>query len=120
MPWCNIFMKRLGSRRKIIGRVITLLVKIHMYLRQPFIKKSNMGFGFFLCLPCPIAVQVKIIMVYPSARPWLSVFAGVRIGIGRSAFYRIVKINITVAAIRIDARINNHNCILKPCLRARI
>ena len=53
LPWGNHFMKRLGSRGKIIRRIIALLMIIHMYLWQPLVKQGQRGPVFLFVFAMP-------------------------------------------------------------------
>src|SRR5262245_53436481 len=72
LPGSDHFMIGLRSRGKIIGVVYSLFVKIHMHMRHPLIVLNNALTALYLCLPGPITVQVKIIVIGPSTWPGFS------------------------------------------------
>ena len=121
LPGRDHFMKGLGGGSKVIRIVDQLFVVIAMDLRHPLIVFLHAGLCFHLCLPGPVAVQIKVIMVHPSAGPGLPVFAGREIGYRFFAGHLVVPVHVAVAAIRVEAGINENNGILQPgfCLRIR-
>src|SRR5206468_11487479 len=109
LPWCNYFMVRLRRRGKIIRIVIALLMIIAVYLRHPLVVPKYALLCFQLCLPGPIPVQVKIVMIEPSSWPWLTMLSCIAIGVGRFARYLGKPVYIPVTAIGVDIRIYDHH-----------
>src|SRR5690606_15426985 len=73
----DYFVERLRARRKIIGIVDKLLVKINMDLRHPLVVDFQPLLRFHLACPHPIAVQIEKIMVWPPTGPRFVVLSGV-------------------------------------------
>ena len=79
LPDCDHLVKRFSRRGKIIRISGILFMKITMYGRHPLIVFFNPALCFYLCLPCPIPVQIKMIMIASSSGPWLIVFCCITI-----------------------------------------
>ena len=112
LPRCYHFMKRFGSRGKIIRTSRHLFMKIAMNNRHPFIIFFNPLLCFYLCLPGPIPVQVKIIMIASSSRPWFIVFHSIAIYIRVFSYNLVIPVYITVPAIGVQTGINDDHRIL--------
>ena len=76
LPVGDYFMIGLRCRGKIIGLIDPLLMKVHMYLGHPLVIKTDPLLAFHLCLPGPVTVQVKIIVIGSATGPGLTVFTG--------------------------------------------
>jgi len=111
LPRCYNFVERLGCRCKIIGLIIALLMIIHMYLGHQLMIFFYPCLRFHLCLPGPVTVKVEIVIIASSAGPRFAVFAALRIGINGSSNHTIKPVNVTVAAIGIEAGIDDNDCI---------
>ena len=111
LPTGNIPVKRFCCRSKVIGCIVTLFVKINVHFGLPLVKKRYPCSGLFLGLPGPIAVQIKIIMIGPAAWPVFPVFTCNRVGIGYRARCRAIKINVTLATVRIQTGVYHNQGI---------
>jgi len=87
-----------------------------MYLGHPLVIYAKALLGFGLCLPGPVAVQVKIIVIGASAGPGLIMFPGITQGIGRKALHLVIEADISFPAIGIEAGIYDHDGIFEPFL----
>ena len=111
LPWCDHFVVGLRRRGKVVGFVKSLLMKINMNLREPFVIEFQPLLRFHLCLPGPVAVKVKIIMIGSSSRPWFLVFPGLYFGVGHQWSHGIIPVHITVTPIRVNAGIQDYDGI---------
>src|SRR5688572_29917466 len=87
LPWCNHLVQRLSSRCKVVGLIKSLFVTVYMYLWQPLIIQCHPLARFFLCLPGPVTVKVKVVMIPSSSLPGLTVFTTLRGGIKVFSYY---------------------------------
>src|SRR5204862_6390214 len=78
LPLCDYFMIRLCGGSKIVRCICPLFMKVYMYLWHPFIILKHSLLALRLCLPGPVAIEIKIIMIGSATRPGLPVFAGIR------------------------------------------
>ena len=62
-------MVGLCCRRKIIVVVVAHFMKITMDMRHPAAVSFEALFAFYLCLPHPIPVEVKKVVVIPAVGP---------------------------------------------------
>src|SRR5687767_15132567 len=72
--------------------------------------------GFNLGSPCPIAVQIKQIVIGSASGPWLVVFKCICERVIWAIAILIIKVCITFTAVRVQAWIYNNNGILWPLL----
>ena len=107
-------MIRLCGRGKIVRRIYTLLMKIYMHLGHPLVILRQPLPGFYLCLPGPVTVKVKIVMVGSAAGPWLPVFTGNILRIVLCTYHSAEPVYITLPSIWVKAWVYNYNRIFKP------
>ena len=74
LPLSYCFMIGLRCRCKIIWLINSLFVIVNMYLWQPLIVNNHALFAFNLCLPGPITVKIKIVMISSAAWPGFPMF----------------------------------------------
>ena len=113
LPVGNHFMIRFCSWRKIIGFVDALFVEVHMNVRQPLVVLLHANCRLNLCHPGPIAVEIKQVMVGAATRPSFIVARAEALHVNWVGAILIVKVDIAVTAIRVQARIHDHKCVFK-------
>jgi len=114
LPGRDHFMKRFCCRRKIIGLIISLFVKIYMYLWQPLVVFQHALLRFNLRLPGPIPVQIEIVMIGAAAGPGLHMLSCYRVGIGCFPLHLVFPINITITPIRVNTGIQYDHDVFQP------
>ena len=91
-----------------------LLVVVDMDMRQPGLVEPDAMPRFFLGQPSPVAVQVEIVMIGPTSRPGLLVFAGFHCRVGFLADGLAVPMHIPLTSVRIQHWIDDHQGISQP------
>ena len=109
LPLANGFMIRLCSRCKVIGLVYALLMKVYMHVGHPLQVLYNTLLAFYLCLPGPVTVKIKVVMVASAAGPGFPVFSGIDRWIVIVTHHTIEPVYIPVSAVRIQARIHDNH-----------
>ena len=114
LPWSDYFMKGFSCRSEIIRIGRKLLVKITVNYRHPFIVLFNTALRFNLCLPCPVAVQIKIIMIGSASRPGFIMLSCPWIGNGLLSHHLVKPVYIPISSIGIQTRIYDNNRLFQP------
>src|SRR5512143_1339828 len=83
LPWCYYFVPWIGSRGKEECRFGSHFVEVGIYLWHKLLIEGNALPCLRLCLPRPVAVKIKQIMVSPRSRPSLGVLPCIYVRIGR-------------------------------------
>ena len=111
LPGCYQFMQGFGAGGKVIIAFGVHFMKITMYLRHPFVVFFHTLLCLHLCLPGPVTVQVKIIMIGSAQGPGFAMFSGCRISVGVFALYLCKPVHIAVTAIGIYTGVNDNHRI---------
>ncbi len=120
LPFADAFVVGLCSWCKIIGLVYALLMKVYMNIWHPLQVFDYPLLAFHLCLPGPVPIQIKIIVIGSSARPWFTVLTCVGRWIVFIANGGIEPVYVSVPAVGIQAGIHDHNRVFKPVFGLRV
>ena len=113
LPWRDDLVVRFCGRGEVIGAVDALFMEVHVHLRHPLTIERRSGLGFALRLPSEIPVHVKQEVVGPTAWPRFVVFPSIGIRVGSRGGGHVLEMHVTIAAVWVHARIQNHNGLLQ-------
>ena len=114
LPRGDEIVHRLGGRREIIGIVDGLFVQVSVDVRQPALVQYQPLLGLHLGGPGPVPVQIVVVVVRAAAGPGLPVFAGIGIGIVEQVAHLPVPMRVTIIAVGVERRIENHDGVFEP------
>ena len=115
LPGRNDGVVRFSSRGKIVGAVDALFVEIHMHLGHPFLVECRPRLRLALGLPGQIAVHVEQEVIGAASWPRFVVFPSTRVDVASCRGGLVLKMNIAVPAIGVDAGIDENHSLLQQC-----
>ncbi len=101
------------------GRIAAHLVVVGQNIGLPGVVLRHAALAFGVLCVEPVAVQVEPVMIRASAGPHLVVLARRRVGHGRDAFMGIDPTGKAVAAIGIDAGVEQNDALAQQRVNAR-
>ena len=120
LPRRDARVEGLRGRREVVRAVHALLVKVYVDGGQPAAVEREPRARLGLRRPRPVAVEVEQEVVEAPARPRLDVLARVRARVrGRADALREAG-HVAVAAVGVQARVEDDHDLAEPCLGARV
>ncbi len=114
LPRRDARVERLGRRREVVRALDPLLVEVDVDGGEPAVVEGEAGARLGLRAPRPVAVEVEQVVVESPPGPGLGVLAGVGVRVGIGAAPLAVARHVALAAVRVEARIEDHDHVAQP------